>query len=148
MSKETNKTAADLIADWNTRHPEIYFDREGRPLTTDQWIAKFEDAQARGEDYRRVAEDTVGPYWVSTVWLGINHNYGPHGPPLIFQTMIFPWDEATKRPKKMSELCMWRYATEGEASYAHKRIVEHLRELVDGKATEGDVMAAMQDFDP
>ncbi len=35
-----------------------------------------------------MAEDHVGEAWISTLWLGINHNYGD-GPPLIFETMVF-----------------------------------------------------------
>ena len=37
---------------------------------------------------RRVALTRVGPYCVSTVFLGIDHQWGD-GPPLLFETMVY-----------------------------------------------------------
>ena len=37
---------------------------------------------------RHVAQDRIGPYRVSTVFLGLDHSFGC-GPPLLFETMIF-----------------------------------------------------------
>ena len=37
---------------------------------------------------RHVAEDEINNLKISTVWLGVNHNYFG-GPPLLFETMIF-----------------------------------------------------------
>lgn len=54
---------------------------------------------------RHVANDYIGDVHVSTVFLGLNHQFGA-GPPLLFETMIFggehdqyqercsTWDEA------------------------------------------------------
>lgn len=41
------------------------------------------------EANRRVAIDKIGPFIVSTVFLGIDHNHTDEGPPLLFETMIF-----------------------------------------------------------
>ncbi len=49
-----------------------------------EWAKWFESA---GE-LRRVDATDVGPAHISTVFLGINHQYGD-GPPLLFETMIF-----------------------------------------------------------
>jgi len=51
---------------------------------------------------------------VSTVFLGLDHNYDLEGPPLVFETMIFggPKDE-----------CCWRYATKAEALEGHGKAV-------------------------
>lgn len=97
------------------RMPEAYYyDRQGNVLTADQWLALFRD-DADYYKQKRVAETTVGQLWVSTVWLGLNHQYGS-GPPLIFETMIFPrWD--------YGELYMDRYSTEAEALAGHERAV-------------------------
>ena len=46
-------------------------------------------------DQRRVAEDTVNGFWVSTVFLGLNHAFSD-GPPMIFETYVFTCDEAGK----------------------------------------------------
>lgn len=66
------------------------------------WAKWFESAD------RHVAKDEIGDVWISTVFLGIDHQWGD-GPPLIFETMIFggkhdqyqtrasTWDEAEKQ---------------------------------------------------
>lgn len=38
-------------------------------------------------------QDPVGDLLVSTVFLGIDHNFGPPGPPVLFETMIFGDDD-------------------------------------------------------
>jgi hypothetical protein len=40
-------------------------------------------------DKRRVALTRIGPFEVSTVFLGIDHNFRMDGPPMIFETMTF-----------------------------------------------------------
>lgn len=58
---------------------------EGRtPVPADlmTWARWYETAD------RTVAKSAVGPYRVSTVFLGLNHAFGD-GPPLIFETMVF-----------------------------------------------------------
>lgn len=94
-----------------------YFDRDGTPMTLEQWASV-------DRKKLRIAEDTVDGYWVSTVWLGLNHAFG-EGPPLIFETMVFP--------QKDGEVTDWgeryadRYSTEEQALAGHSRIVEALR---------------------
>lgn len=65
----------------------LYYVLHGRtavPATVEQWAVFFGDI-----DNRRVAEDIVGTRVISTVFLGLDHNYGSSGAPLIFETMIF-----------------------------------------------------------
>lgn len=50
---------------------------------------------------RKVGDTRVGPYWVSTVFLGLDHNWG-EGPPLLFETMVF--DTRLPQPRPLSEL--------------------------------------------
>ena len=97
----------------NGRH--LYYDRAGNPLTMWEWAQKLESDD-------RIVERTEIPYGleqrtvvVSTVWLGLDHNWFPGGPPLIFETMVFggPADEE-----------MHRYATEEEARLGHSGVVE------------------------
>lgn len=63
---------------------------------------------------RRVAEDFVGSVRVSTVFLGLNHQFGD-GPPILFETMVFGGvlDDLT---------C--RYSTWDEAEKGHQAILE------------------------
>ena len=91
-----------------------YYDRQGQPITdTLVWAKLFED-----QAYKRIAETTLADgRWVSTVWLGLNHNYGT-GPPLIFKSMVFPSQD------NMNELDCERYSTEEEAKDGHRKLAE------------------------
>ena len=48
-----------------------------------EWATRF------GQDNRVVAKTEHGGITVSTVFLGIDHNLGSYGPPLLFETMVF-----------------------------------------------------------
>jgi len=91
-----------------------YYDRQGNPISdTLAWAKKYED-----EEEKRVAEDTLPDgKWVSTVWLGLDHSFG-EGPPLIFETMVFP------KHGDFGELYCARYSTEEEAATGHKKVVQ------------------------
>lgn len=85
---------------------------------------KDDDAVTRGptpgnlKDSRRVAETTLpNGRWVSTVWLGLDHQYGD-GPPLIFETMVFPGKD------DIGELDCERYSTEADALAGHAALCE------------------------
>jgi hypothetical protein len=94
----------------------IYYDRDGKPITLERWA----ELRHQDQDYQRIAEDTVGDYWVSTVWLGINHQFG-NGPPLIFETMVFAEDG-----RALEGEC-WRYSTEQQAAAGHREVVTMVR---------------------
>lgn len=97
-----------------------YYDRQGNPIDMMQWAAL---SSGNFETARRVAKTELGgddDHWagVSTVWLGIDHNFWGDGPPLIFETMVFgggEWDQYWQR-----------YSTEDEAMAGHAAIVEQL----------------------
>lgn len=91
---------------------QSYYSRKGEPITSAEWMKEWEG------DGKRVAKTTVGDYVVSTVYLGLDHNWGI-GPPLIFETMIFgagPHDQE-----------QWRYSTVEDAIAGHQRRVDDLR---------------------
>lgn len=90
-----------------------WYDKDGTPISDMMtWAKKIED-----RSYKRVAETTLSNgKWVSTVWLGLNHQYGD-GPPLIFETMVF------KSKNDMNELDIERYSTLEEAKAGHERMV-------------------------
>ena len=75
---------------------------------------------ATDNDKRRVAETTIGDYWVSTVFLGFDHNWGD-GAPVLFETMIFP-------SGIMGAEYQERYCTWDEAEAGHQRAVEYMRQ--------------------
>jgi hypothetical protein len=92
-----------------------YYDRKGKPLPDWMaWTRKNADPE-----YRHVAS-TVLPDGkrVSTIWIGLNYSSG-RGPPLIFETMVFP----SKR-RSFSDLERDRYSTEKDALKGHKRLVK------------------------
>ena len=65
----------------------------------------------------RVAYTDIGPCYVSTVFLGMDHSWSD-GPPELFETMIFGDEHSEDQ---------WRYATYDEAEAGHKAIVEALK---------------------
>lgn len=72
--------------------------------------------------YQVLSQDDIGPFFVSTVWLGLDVSHeGETGPPLIFETIVFQHGERSE------QFCM-RYATETEAFAGHGRIVAKIKE--------------------
>ena len=64
---------------------EFYVLRDKVPVPANlmEWGRFFETPD------RVVAQDEINGVRISTVFLGINHSFDPHGPPLLFETMIF-----------------------------------------------------------
>lgn len=62
-------------------------DAEGQPVPCEDPIAWARWYEAH-DDQRRVAVDRIGDIKVSTVFLGLDHNYG-RGAPILYETMIF-----------------------------------------------------------
>ena len=99
--------------------PPDYFDRDGKPITREAW-----GVLASQQTYKSLAVDRIGSHVVSTVWLGLNHRFGD-GPPLIFETMVFP-DSAWDGDGDLIELDTRRYSTEEAALLGHADVVESL----------------------
>ena len=81
-------------------------------LETDfiKWARWFESAD------RRVAKTTLQDCEISTVFLGLDHQWRD-GPPLLFETMIFGGESDREH---------WQYPTWDDAMAGHRRIVELL----------------------
>ena len=92
----------------------LYYDRQGNEITdTEEWTRLHGDI-----DYKRVAFDELpNGRTVSTVWLGVNHNFSGVGPPIIFETMVFA------EPGSYRDLDEMRYATEADAIAGHAAMV-------------------------
>lgn len=100
-----------------------FLDKQGNPLTIDEYETLFSR-----EDYKILKQTHVnGRYFVSTVWLGINHAYGD-GPPMIFETMVFHSCK-NEQITDLGELDMERYATEKEALEGHENMCKRFAEL-------------------
>jgi hypothetical protein len=92
---------------------------------------------------RRLRREVAGGYWISTVFLGLNQQYG-EGPPLIFETLVAvaDGDGPKYEPAKTVEVdgmkiefpCggihgvhMARYSTYDQAIEGHEAVVERIR---------------------
>jgi hypothetical protein len=83
-------------------------DANGNPVVCNdliEWATWYESARDR-----RVAFDQVGEVKISTVFLGLDHNFAMTGPPILWETMIFggPFDRE-----------MYRYTTRDLALIGH-----------------------------
>ena len=85
-------------------------DENNNPVPSElmEWATRFED---RTKDI--VAQTTIGTSYISTVFLGLNHNYSSIGPPLLWGTMVFREGE--------SEEYQERYSSYQEAVEGHLR---------------------------
>lgn len=93
-----------------------------------------------GESERRVAWSEVGPWDISTVFLGVDHSFGM-GRPILFETMVFykadnlPPD-APKQYFEYLDQHMRRYHTWDEAEAGHERVVLYVEKKTGLKRTE------------
>lgn len=88
----------------------------------------------------KIVEQTEIPgYMVSTVFLGLDHNYTDKGPPVLFETMVFrseDWNEKDRDKRHLVDQDMNRYCTWDEAKKGHRRFVWQYRggEVIEGGA--------------
>lgn len=105
----------------------ILVGRETMPATIRQWAEWGE----RGDCEWAVRRDTVGEYEISTVFLGLNRNWGA-GPPILFETMIFgPY-------RSEHDMRQWYYSTWDEAERGHAAA---MREVAGGNREDDSGMA-------
>jgi hypothetical protein len=90
-----------------------WYDLDGNPVGRDDWERMWDDFENR-----QIARTQVGDVDISTVWLGLNHQFGD-GPPLIFETMIFGGTH---------DEWQWRYATKEAALAGHDQAVALVRD--------------------
>ena len=56
-----------------------------------KWATWFEKGN------RIVKQDQIGEVWVSTVFLGLDHDFTGKGPPILWETMTFRGDRTKKK---------------------------------------------------
>jgi len=96
-------------------------DENGNPVAEPdllKWAAWFDGA------VRRVASDDVGDASVSTVFLGLDHDFGG-GPPILWETMIFGGKHDGYQE---------RYASRENAMTGHLKAVALAKGTPDGEA--------------
>lgn len=101
-----------------------FFDPNGHPLPggTVEQARAFEALRFDGSNHFQTSLWSGGtPVWVSTVYLGVNHQYFPGLPPLVWETMVqthFRWSS-----------WQMRYCTKAAAQQSHSLIVGCLMSL-------------------
>jgi hypothetical protein len=93
----------------------MYYVLEGhetRQVDPETW------AVALSKTDRHVADEMVGDVRISTVFLGIDHNFGG-GIPLLFETMVFGGELDQSQD---------RYSTWNEAEAGHKVWVDRVKQ--------------------
>lgn len=91
-----------------------------------EWAEFFQN-----DENRRVALTVVAPgISVSTVFLGLDHNWSDEGPPIVFETMTF---------NDFGEEECVRWATWKQASAGHDRVVAEIRERIAKKEVTPNV---------
>jgi len=122
--------AAALAGGERAMRRPLYYVLDGHTPVPEPDMETF--AIWHGTEDRRVALTVLGPgVEVSTVFLGIDHQFGD-GPPLLFETMLFSDYEEKE----------WRYSTWDEAAAGHERVVAELKARImgaSGDRTEGSV---------
>lgn len=95
----------------------MFYDHDGNAIDFDEWNELFYDTPGR-----RVAQDRIGDWHISTVWLGVDHSLGSEHPPLIYETQVFRYDENEERNVEIN----WRYSTRQAAARGHAAVVNGL----------------------
>jgi hypothetical protein len=90
-----------------------YVLKDREPVPTDdirEWGRMYKS------DNRHVALDDIDGVKVSTVFLGLDHNWADEGPPVLFETMVFggPLD------MEMDRYCTWDEAEKGHAAMVER----------------------------
>lgn len=96
----------------------MYFlneDKTYRQCEVLEWGMQFETMN------RHVGDDVIDDKHVSTVWLGLDHNYFG-GSPLLLETMVFDG------PCGGRDIYCERYSTWDEAVEGHKRAIQWVLE--------------------
>ncbi len=100
--------------------PSVYRDKWGRIIQADEL-----ELLLRNNDYCIIKQEIVGPYFISTVWLGI-----PCYTNAYYETIVFEIPEGVKDPRESSgeSLDLYRYRTLEEAENGHEEVIKEWRE--------------------
>lgn len=98
-----------------------------------EWAKKYSK-----EGARVIQQDKVGPFFISTVYLGLDHRFLQGGPPLIYETMIFHDDSG------FMEHYQQRYSRSVVASETHQRIVKVMKDHFEGRIDEGETQLLLE----
>ncbi len=102
-----------------------------------EWGRFMEEIQVR----RVLLTEVVAGTFVSTVFLGLDHNFYASGPPILWETMV--WTEVAPPPAQQWRNREWwdierRYSNQSEARDGHAEVVAEVRATLaaEGAAAE------------
>jgi hypothetical protein len=78
-----------------------------------KWAAWFEGTE------RIVQQNTIRPYFISTVFLGLDHGYLADADPILFETMIFSDDADDRFEGYQVRYCTYEEAQQGHLDALH-----------------------------
>jgi hypothetical protein len=122
-------------------------DEDGNVVECDlmTWALWFERSRQR-----IIEQDEIEGFWVSTIFMGLDHQYLPKGRPLWFETMVFhapEYDPEHDRMRRQEAGYCERYSTLKEARRGHLAAVEWLRQhqfTKESRADPGAVLAQLR----
>lgn len=85
---------------------------------------EFLDWQVANQDLLQVRHSQIGNYDVSTVFLGLNHNWRREGPPVLWETMVFGG--------RLDARMQSRYTSYEDALKGHEAILAAIRKAALG----------------
>lgn len=83
-----------------------------------EWAEQLEEMYKK--DTHHIGEDCVNNMRISTVWLGLDHQWVDGESPLLFETMIF-------KDNNFDSDYLERYSTYEQALEGHKKAVEWVK---------------------
>lgn len=98
-------------------HYYLNEDHSYRPCSLMEWASQLDTLTKT--DKKHVADEVIEGVRVSTVWLGLDHNYFG-GRPLLFETMVFNAEG--------SDIYCERYTTWEQAESGHNKAVEWVKD--------------------
>ena len=94
----------------------MFYNKEGKEISVQEFTKLFED-----KNYQVIKQDKLSNgYFISTVWLGINHSFVFSEKLLLFETMVFDSNKSSVEQK--------RYSTEKQALRGHKRFIKEYKD--------------------
>jgi hypothetical protein len=126
--------------------PWLFYILVGREVKCATDVLEWEDWTKRHR--RHIAETFIRGYRVSTIFLGIDHNFSGVGPPLLFESMVFgPKMEPCNMPGGVTWLFheslnyQPRYSTYNEAELGHEELCQEIRRLIaDDKSVTAEAL--------
>ena len=91
-------------------------DKTYTPCPTLEWAEQLEELNDL--HMKHVADDYINNNRISTIWLGVDHQWNENAPPLLFETMVF------KDGDYGNKIYCSRYSTWQEAEEGHKRAIK------------------------